>query len=276
MSVARRLAVLTIDYDDAAPPPALGAPSGSRIDLVRYRTRYPIFPSTPHDWLLTSLMFLEMGERAAAEGCDALYIDAFPDYAIAALRGSVGVPVLGSGEAAIAAAADGGRRFSIVTVWPESIGFLYTERLAFARGGGQCGGVHHAFPELELGRIGTESSAVARMERGDVWIVDHLAACCRQAIEEDGSEAVLLGCTCMAPVGPALQERCEYPVIEASRAGYEAAYARLGEPAGPAPALSARRGTGSLIVDGWLTHGEVPDIPFAEACRVCVTVAGGV
>ena len=270
----RRLAVMTIDYDDAAPPPVVDPPSDSDISLVRYRTRYPVFPRTPHDRLLTALMFVEMGERAAADGCDALYIDAFPDYGLAELRGAVGVPVVGSGEAAIAAAAAEGRRFSIVTVWPTSMGFLYTERLAYAPGGDCCAGIHHVFAEFEVSRLDSEDGSIRRMERGDSKIVSYLADCCRRAIEQDGSSAVLLGCTCMAPIGGRLQELCDFPVIEASRAGFEAAYAAM-DPGAPAVeySLSARRGTIPLVVDAWLTHGEVPQLGMTTDCEVCVVAA---
>lgn len=108
------------------------------------------------------------------------------------MRSAVAVPVAGAGESGIAAAARDGRRYSIVTVWPQSLHFLYVERLAHAAGGELCAEVHHVFAEFELKRLGTEHSAVSRMERRDEQIVEHLAENCRRAVASDGSEAVLL------------------------------------------------------------------------------------
>lgn len=268
----RRLGVLYIDYDDAVPA-VVTPPAGAGFEVARYRTRYPVLPRTPHDRLLTALGYVDAAERAAADGCDALLLDVFPDYGINEMRGAVPIPVVGAGEAGIAAAATGGRSFSIVTVWPESMGFLYTERLAFAPGGDRCAGVHHVFAEIELARLGTEHSMVARMDRGESRIVDYLVESCRMAVERDGSDAVLLGCTCMVRIGPTLQERCDFPVIEASRAGMVAACGRLAA-GGPMPelALSPRRGTVPLILDAWLEHGEVPQLSLSEQCEVCVSL----
>ena len=46
-----------------------------------------------------------MAPHAAAVGCDAIFIDSFADYGIAAMRAAIEIRVIGGGEAGMAAAA---------------------------------------------------------------------------------------------------------------------------------------------------------------------------
>src|SRR6185369_9465627 len=89
------------------------APEG--VELVIYPPRIGAFPHTPYDRLLVDLAHVDAGERAAADGVDAI-------------RAAVDIPVVGAGEVGITEASAGGRRFGIVTIWPPALEFLYTER----------------------------------------------------------------------------------------------------------------------------------------------------
>lgn len=259
-----RLVMVNSDNKDA---PALPAAEG--VDVVLQDLRVRAFARTPYDHLVVEIGHVDAAERALQEGCDALFIDTFADYAIERIRTVADVPVIGAGEAGIAEAAQSGRRFSIVTVWPTSMGWLYDERLHHCAGGQRCGGVHHIGAEEELDLLGTATGVQARMSRAEQSTLDTIVEACHQAIQADGTEAVLLGCTCMSPVAEAIQARCDFPVIDASAAGLRAAYAALDSGDGPASTQPTRRaGTIPTLVDAWLAAGDLPAIDECDVCAI--------
>ncbi|MEO9198762.1 MAG: aspartate/glutamate racemase family protein [Antricoccus sp.] len=245
--------------------PVLADPEGIETRLVDLELR--AFARTPYDRLFTELGTLAAAEQALAAGCDALYIDTFGDYAIELVRAVADIPVIGAGETAIAVAAKFGT-FSIVTVWPESMAYLYDERLRTCIGGSQCVGVHYFSLEHELDKVGTGTGVKARMRRGDDSLVDQLAAACRAARETDGSDVVLLGCTCMAPIYDALRHQCDFPILEVSSLGQQAAMdAAVGNAPPVDRARTRRAGEASLLAHAWLQNQ--PTTAVSDECSVC-------
>jgi allantoin racemase len=242
------------------------APEG--VELVRYPPRIAAFPHTPYDRLVVDLAHVDAAERAAGDGVDAILIDSTCDWGIEAIRAVVDVPVVGAGEVGIAEASEAGRRFSIVTVWPPALEFLYLERLGAVPGGELCTRVRYASDDDELGRIGGDESVIARMERRDGSMLERLVDECRRSVVEDGAEAVLLGCTCMARTAPLIEERFrDVPVIESARSALRAVL-------GAAPARRARTPTAGLVpelVGSWLEPGPLRHRP-ADDCAVCAEI----
>lgn len=216
--------------------------------------RLSAFAATPYERLVVDVGYVDAAEAAVAAGCDALFINSMADYGIDAMRAAVGVPVVGAGEAALREGGRDGRRFAIVTVWPRSMRFLYDERLRACGLEDGCVAVHHLSGEDELRRLGADDGVMARMHRADGGVVARLAELCAQAVR-DGAECIVLGCTCMAPIGPAVAAACSVPVIESSRFGYLAAVEALRDAArGEAargPRRSARVGLVPGLVDAW-------------------------
>lgn len=265
-----KLAIITTGAEER---PLLQAPIGSGVEITRVVMRVPGFARNPYDRFFVALGHIDAAERAMADGCDAIYLDTFPDYGIAEIRSAVPVPVIGAGEEGIkAASANGTRDFSIVTVWPLSMNYLYKERLDNSPGGSRCKRVEHVLPEIELQKAGTDGFIKNRMERHDESVIDMLARRVREVAAEDGVDTIFLGCTCMAPVGPQIQERCPgITVVEGTRNGLAVALATVAAPAGEFN-VSTRRGTVPLIVDAWLNHGIVPEFRPDE-CEMCVSLA---
>ena len=111
------------------------------------------------------------------------------------------------------------------------------------------------------------------MERHDESVIDMLARRVREVAAEDGVGTILLGCTCMAPVGPQIAERCPgIEIIEGTRNGMRVALETVARPATQEFNVSARRGTVPLIVDAWLEHGVIPDWT-PDQCEMCVSLA---
>lgn len=250
---------------DGKNEPVLAAPDGVETTLEDLRVR--AFARTPYDHLLVEIGHVDAAERALSAGSDAVLIDTFGDYAIDRIRAIADVPVIGAGEAGIAEASAGGRSFSIVTVWPRSMAWLYADRLQRVAGGAACAGVHYVGDESELDLLGTATGVKARMSRAEPTTLDAIVTACHAAIEQDRTDVVLLGCTCMSPIAAMIQERCDFPVVDASAAGLRAAFAALERGDGPADVeRSSRAGTVGTVVDAWLATG---DIPIMDECEVC-------
>lgn len=167
-------------------------------------------------------------------------------------------------------AAQGGRKFSIVTVWPPSMRFIYDERRRAVAAAAACLRVRHLSAEDELPRLGTERGVQERMARREDAIVRRIVRECERAMHDDGAQAIVLGCTCMAAVAPQGLAAVGVPVIEGSRVGYLAAVAAARQAPGPVTLPRTARATLiPAIVDAYVNGG--PAAPAAGECPVCVS-----
>jgi len=233
--------------------------------------RLSAFAFTPYERLIVDLGYVDAAQRAEREGAAAVFVNSFADYGMEAMRAALAIPVIGAGEATLIAAARGGRRFAIVTVWPRSLGHLYDERLRTLALAEQCVAIRYFSAEEELGRVGADSGVMARMHRGENSLVEALRAECERAVSEQGAECIVLGCTCMGPIGPALEASVSVPVLESSRVGLRAAFSELRRPR-PSPRREngVRRDLVPALVDAWLVPGGAPPPPAGGDCPVCV------
>jgi allantoin racemase len=154
--------------------------------------------------------------RAAQEGCDAVSLDCAMDTVVRAAREAVDIPVVSAGEASHLLALGLARRFSIVTVM-DSTAEAIRENLAKTGLDRRAASVRAAHvPVLEL----------ADQERAFTAIL----AQARLALEEDGAQAIVLGCTGMSQVAARLQKELGVPVIDPAEASIQLAevYVRMG------------------------------------------------
>jgi allantoin racemase len=107
------------------------------------------------------------------------------------------------------------------------------------------------------------------MTRHDGDVVERLALLCDEAVATDGTNGVLLGCTCMSPIAEELQRRCGFPVLDASRCGLEAAFAAVREqrPEAGGP-LTKESGLASEVVTAYL-DGNAASARSFDDCEVC-------
>jgi allantoin racemase len=143
---------------------------------------------------------LEHVIRAEAEGYDAVTLDCAGDPVLVAARERVSIPVVGPGEAGILFAMGLGEQVSVITVFPtirwirrnlKTCGFM--DRVASIRG------VRISLKGLVDERDPTEKALI---EEG------------RKAIEEDGAEVILLGCTGMSGYASGLAKHLGIPVLD--------------------------------------------------------------
>jgi allantoin racemase len=138
------------------------------------------------------------GER---EGCDGYVIACFGDPGLYAARELARGPVIGIAEAAMHAASVLAPGFSVVTTLARTCGMAWhlAERYGMRR---FCRNVRATdVAVLDLDRPG---SAARRI------IVDE----CRRALDEDGAEAIVLGCAGMAEFAREVEQAIGAPVVE--------------------------------------------------------------
>lgn len=139
--------------------------------------------------------------EAEAEGIDGVVVACFDDPGIGACRELASGPVLGIAEAAMKAATMLATSFSVVTTLPRSVPVI--EELARRYGvDHQCRKVRSArIPVLALEEEGFRARELVRAE-------------IFRAIDEDGCEAVVLGCAGMADLTDWLSRETGIPVID--------------------------------------------------------------
>ena len=133
-------------------------------------------------------------------GVDGYVIACFGDPGLDAARELASGPVIGIAEAAMHAASFLGRGFSVVTTLGRTRGRAWD--LAGHYGMGRiCRGVHACeIPVLEL-----ETDPHARSV---------ITQACRQALDEDGSDAIVLGCAGMADLCAHISAEIGAPVVD--------------------------------------------------------------
>ena len=104
------------------------AAQGFAPELIEPRLR--TFPMTPYDRGLTALAYVDCAVEAEKAGFDAVFINTFGDYGIDEMKSATNMVVVGAGEATMAMCRNTGRHFSIVTIWPPKMNFIYHERLS--------------------------------------------------------------------------------------------------------------------------------------------------
>ncbi|MGA9376473.1 MAG: aspartate/glutamate racemase family protein [Mycobacterium sp.] len=175
------------------------AGSGTEITAVTSQFGPPSIESH-YDEAMSVPGLLAGIERGEREGVDGYVIACFGDPGLDAARELASGPVIGIAEAAMQTASHLGRGFSIVTTLGRTIG--RAEELAERYGMSRfCRGYHACeIPVLDLETDPTALKAVTEA--------------CRDAVERDGSDAVVLGCAGMAEMCQHIADEIGVPVVD--------------------------------------------------------------
>ena len=175
---------------------------GLVVDFFGTRSGAAILDSH-YEATLADAFVLEAGASAQIEGYHAVCINSMSDSGLHALRSRLDIPVVGPGQASFHLAAMLGRRFSVVTMWPEWH-WMY----------------HKTARETGLGdRLASVRDIATRPDTAELLagkediVFDKLLAACRKAIDEDGADALILGSTTMHQSHAWLSERLEVPLL---------------------------------------------------------------
>ncbi|WOS64860.1 aspartate/glutamate racemase family protein [Sinorhizobium fredii] len=159
-------------------------------------------------------LLMEIREGEAA-GADAAIIACFDDTGLEAARALARIPVVGLCESAVLTAALLSQRFTVITTLERSR--VLIENLVRRYGMGDRAKVRAAdIPVLEL-----EDAASSAL--------DKLKGQIERALEEDGAEAIVLGCAGMADLAQSLQRQYGVPVIDGVSAAVKQAEALVAQ-----------------------------------------------
>jgi allantoin racemase len=218
---ATRIAVLgsgdaTPILDDTTVPVPLQV---SGIDTTLLPVPGASFPLTPNDRLKCEQAYLAAGIEAADSGADAVYINTVGDYGLSALNQVLSIPAMGAGSGALQYALTSASSFSIVTLWPPAMRFIYDAMLADSKLTQYCDEIVHLSDDTLLATSSGPLEAMATAQACGITTLDKITAAIQRVNARHPDSAVVLGCTCMYPIAPRLQER-DLSVIEPMGAGY--------------------------------------------------------
>ena len=153
-----------------------------------------------YDEAVAAPYILEQVVSAKDEGCDAVVLDCAQDPVYRAALEISDLPVVSAGEASYHAAMMVASKFSVITTMPTSVNDIrdhireygFEDRVASVRAA--------KVPVLAL----QDENETAK----------HLLLEAKKAIEEDGAQAIALGCTGMMAQRPMLERELGVPVIE--------------------------------------------------------------
>lgn len=166
-----------------------------------------------HDMLLMDWTVFQAGIDAEAEGYAAVVVDTVSDSGVRALRSRLSIPVIGPGEAAFHTAMMLGKKFTILTMWPQWFP-LYEKTLT-----DYCLWDRVA----SLRSIDTRPDVTELLAGKEEVIFAKLKAEAERAIADDGADVIVLGSTTMHQSAAWLAGELPIPVINPGVVAYKQA-----------------------------------------------------
>lgn len=196
-----------------------------------------------HDTLLMDWTVFQAGITAEDEGYAGVLIDTVSDSGLRPLRSALSIPVVGPGEASFAMAMMLGKKFSVLTMWPEWFP-LYQKTLT------EYGWWDRV---ASLRSIDTRPDVTELLEGKEEVIFAKLKAEATRAIEEDGADVIVLGSTTMHQSAAFLDGELPVPVLNPGQVAYKMLETQIelglahSKKAFPAPEVPNPEG----ILKGW-------------------------
>jgi len=144
---------------------------------------------------------LQKVKEAEEKGFDAVIIDCMGDPALEAAREIVSIPVVGPCESSMMVASMLGDKFSVVTILKRLIPLFWRKVKRYGLESKVASVRSIEVPVLEL-EENREKVKAALMEES------------RKAIEEDGADVIILGCTGLIGMAEELKEGLGVPVVD--------------------------------------------------------------
>ncbi|NVE95614.1 aspartate/glutamate racemase family protein [Altererythrobacter lutimaris] len=196
-----------------------------------------------HDTLLMDWTVFQAGITAEQEGYAGVLIDTVSDSGMRPLRSALSIPVVGPGEAAFAMAMMLGKKFTVLTMWPEWFP-LYEKTLTEYGWWKRC---------ASLRSINTRPDVTELLEGKEEVVFGKLKAEATKAMEEDGADVIVLGSTTMHQSAAYLDSELPIPVLNPGQVAYKMLETQIelgithSKKAFPAPEVPNPQG----ILKGW-------------------------
>jgi len=159
---------------------------------------------------------LRQVKEAAQEGFDAVIVDCFGDVGVKAAREIAEIPVIGPGESSMLLAVALGQRFSVITVLRNLLPVVYETAEVL--------GLHRKLASVRY--VDIPVLEVMDRERLKKALLREML----EALEKDGAQVLVLGCTGMSGVTSELSQRLrergyDVPIVDPSGAALKFAEA---------------------------------------------------
>jgi allantoin racemase len=264
----KRIAVIRPPaVSDQPEVPARFISPGFELSVVPMRAS--VLPTDGVGMMLNELATVEACTRAQFLSYDGVLI---ADYGIGAARSAVRIPVVGSGQASMLTAAGLGRRFGVVTIWPESTGHVYRSSIESYGLTHMFSGVRHVSVESELATLADEDNFYSQTRAGKEHMLERVLEQIDAAVRQDGADTIVFGCNCMTPVADILAERSPVPVIEPIRTGYKMleSLVTLGLTQSPAAYRPVASDPSAMLAELVEVTAKAVEAGKGEDCDVCV------
>jgi allantoin racemase len=183
---------------------------GTEITIVA-PSQCPPSTESEADEVFAAPQILSEVLKAEEEGFDAVTVDCTLEPGLKAAKQASRIPVVGAGEAAFSIALMLGERFSVIMPTLESLGPMVSK----IRQMGLWQRVASVRPiDIHVLDLDDHEQTLAAVTE-KAWI----------AINEDGADVIVLGCTVMGPIAIALANRLGAPVVEPGTAALKLAEA---------------------------------------------------
>lgn len=166
-----------------------------------------------HDMLLMDWTVFQAGIDAESQGYSAVVVDTVSDSGLRALRSRLSIPVVGPGEAAFMMAMMLGKKFTVLTMWPQWFP-LYEKTLTEYGFWSRC---------ASLRSIDTRPDVTELLAGKEDIIFAKLRAEAEKAMAEDGADVIVLGSTTMHQSAGWLSGQLPIPVINPGLVAYKQA-----------------------------------------------------
>lgn len=273
--MSKRIAYLDLKTGTQRPAPVPAHLISPEHTVEIVETRIRVTPIDAVDLLLADTAYAEAAIRAESEGYDGVLIGGVPDYGLAAAQAAVDIPVVGSGQASLLAAAALGGKFGIVTIWPETMSFVYDRLLRDNPVGRQCVSVRYVSTPAEQATLVEDDNFLSQMKSGREHMIERILAEIELAVA-DGAQSVVLGCNCMRPVADILAERSSVPIVDPTSVGYRQVESMIALGLRPARDPRVPRSARQEVLAQMLAAADDALSAEPEDCPVCVLGDDGV
>nr|WP_321983957.1 aspartate/glutamate racemase family protein [uncultured Lichenicoccus sp.] len=205
MNLSPRIAILnpntTLAFTERLAAAGRGLAASGTTVVARSPARGTPSVECHVDEAIATLGLIGLASEEEALGTDAYVIACFGDTGLEAVRETVTGPVVGMTEAALHAAMIVAPFFSIVTLPPRTI--VHAERVVHSHGlGHRCRRVRAIDVDVD-DCVDLDPELLAMM-----------IAESRRALDEDGAEAIILGCAGLSALVAPMRECLGVPVVE--------------------------------------------------------------
>lgn len=139
--------------------------------------------------------------REKEEKVSAIVVNCFADPAVDAAREITDKPVLGPAATSMSIALHLGAKFSVISILPNTAACVEQQAVKLGLERRLASAIGIDVPVLEL-------------EKDPAKTVEAIVRAARTAVEQDGAEVIILGCTGMATLAAEVRKKLDIPVIE--------------------------------------------------------------